>query len=92
MNQICDLGGDTDTNCCIVGTVIGPLIGMSYFGSKFNIMLELIPPNRAIYSVSLAFLFVLYLKKSNEDDSLVKNDKYFLQQILTMIYGDIKID
>ena len=92
MNQICDLGGDTDTNCCIVGTVIGPLIGMSYFGSKFNIMLELIPPNRAIYSVALAFLFVLYLKKSNEDDSLVKNDKYFLQQILTMIYGDIELD
>ena len=92
MYKICDLGGDTDTNCCIVGTVIGPLIGMSYFGSKLNSMLELIPPKRAIYSVSLAYLLVIYLKKSNEDNNLLKNDKYFLQQILTMIYGDIKID
>ena len=92
MYKICDLGGDTDTNCCIVGTVIGPLIGISYFGSKLNSMLELIPPKRAIYSVSLAYLLVIYLKKSNEDDNLLKNDKYFLQQILTMIYGDIKID
>ena len=92
MYKICDLGGDTDTNCCIVGTVIGPLIGMSYFGSKLNKMLELIPPNRAIYSVALAYLLVIYLKKSNEDDNLLKNDKYFLQQILTMIYGDIELD
>ena len=31
MNQICDYGGDTDTNCAIVGTVIGPLIGYKNF-------------------------------------------------------------
>jgi len=92
MNQICDLGGDTDTNCCIVGAVIGPLIGIKYFGKELNDMIELIPPNRAIYSVAMILLFVIYLNKSNKDDNLVNNDKYFLKQILTMIYGDIELD
>ena len=92
MNQICDLGGDTDTNCCIVGAVIGPLIGMSNFGKEFNTMLELIPTDRAIYSVAMILLFVIYLNKSNKDENLVKDDKYFLKQILTMIYGDIELD
>ena len=37
MNQICDYGGDTDTNCAIVGTVIGPLIGYKNFSKdKWN--------------------------------------------------------
>ena len=89
MEQICDLGGDTDTNCCIVGAVIGPLIGMGNFGNEFNKMIELIPPNRAIYSVSMILLFIIYLKKSNKDENLVKDDKYFLKQILTMLYGNV---
>ena len=89
MNQICDLGGDTDTNCCIVGAVIGPLIGMGNFGEEFNKMIELIPPNRAIYSVSMILLFVIYLYKSNKDENLIKDNKYFLRQILTMLYGTI---
>ena len=92
MNQICDLGGDTDTNCCIVGGVIGPLIGMNNFGKELNIMIELIPPNRAIYSVAMIMLFVIYLNKSNRDENLIKNDKYFLKQIFTMLYGDIDLD
>ena len=41
MCEICDKGGDTDTNCCIVGAVLGPLIGMSNFGKEFNKMIEL---------------------------------------------------
>ena len=91
MNMICDLGGDTDTNCCIVGAVIGPLIGMKYFGYEFKQMLDVIPPNRPIYSIHMAILFVLYLNKSNRDSNLVMNDKYFLQQLLTMIYGNIDL-
>jgi len=91
MNQICNLGGDTDTNCCIVGTVIGPIIGMSNFGNDFNKMLELIPPGRGIYSAALVLLLVLYLGKSNKDQNLINNDKYFLQQLLTMLYGEIQI-
>ena len=92
MNQICDLGGDTDTNCCIVGAVIGPLIGMNNFGKELRTMIELIPPDRGIYSVSMILLFIIYLKKSNKDENLVKDNKYFLKQILTMLYGDIDLD
>ena len=91
MNMICNLGGDTDTNCCIVGAVIGPLIGMNNFGYEFKQMLDVIPPNRPIYSVHMALLFVLYLYKSNRDNNLLTNDKYFLQQLLTMIYGVIDL-
>ena len=92
MNKICELGGDTDTNCCIVGAVIGPLIGLSGFQDYFIQMINVIPPHRAIYSVALAVLFVIYLKKSTYDNNLVLNDKYFLQQILTMLYGDIDLN
>ena len=91
MNMICNLGGDTDTNCCIVGAVIGPLIGMNYFGYEFKQMLDVIPPNRPIYSIHMAILFVLYLYKSNRESKLLTNDKYFLQQLLTMIYGNIDL-
>ena len=91
MNMICNLGGDTDTNCCIVGAVIGPLIGMKNFGFEFKQMLDVIPPSRPIYSVHMAVLFVLYLNKSNRDNKLIMNDKYFLQQLLTMIYGNIDL-
>ena len=92
MSQICDLGGDTDTNCCIVGAVIGPLIGVSNFGKELNKMIELIPTDRAIYSVAMILLFVIYLNKSNKDENLVKNDKYFLKQILIMLYGNIELE
>ena len=65
---------------------------MNNFGKEFNKMIELIPPNRAIYSVPTILLFVIYLNKSNKDENLVKNDKYFLKQIFTMLYGDIDLD
>ena len=34
IQEICDYGGDTDTNAAIVGTVIGPLIGFKNFGDE----------------------------------------------------------
>ena len=68
------------------------ITGMNNFGKEFNTMIELIPPNRAIYSVSMIILFIIYLNKSNKDENLVKNDKYFLKQILTMIYGNIELE
>ena len=65
---------------------------MANFGNEFYKMLELVPPNREIYSVSLVLLFIVYLKKSNRDEKLLQNDKYFLQQILTMLYGNIELN
>ena len=91
MEHICNLGGDTDTNCCIVGAIIGPLIGMNNFGENFKEMLNLIPINRPIYCAPMAVLLVIYLKKSNRDNNLIQNDKYFLQQLLTLLYGSIDL-
>jgi ADP-ribosylglycohydrolase len=39
--EICDFGGDTDTNGAIVGMVIGPLIGISNFDiNYFDVLLN----------------------------------------------------
>lgn len=35
INFICNLGGDTDTNCCIVGGVIGALLGVDNLGKDY---------------------------------------------------------
>ena len=92
MNEICDLGGDTDTNCCIVGGIIGTIFGMSNFGPNFYNSLELIPPKRYIYSIALMVPYIMYLKKSNEDSGLIKNECYFLKTILTLLYDDFEVD
>ena len=92
MKEICDLGGDTDTNCCIVGGVIGPIFGIENFGKNFKITLELIPTNRDIYSIALMIPYIIYLEKSNKDDELIKNEKYFLKTILTLLYDKIDLD
>jgi ADP-ribosylglycohydrolase len=92
MDQICDLGGDTDTNCCIVGGIIGPIFGMSNFGSNFYSSLDLIPQKRYIYSIALMVPYIMYLKKSNEHSSLIKNDRYFLKTILTLLYYDFEVN
>jgi hypothetical protein len=35
INFICNKGGDTDTNCCIVGGVIGAIIGIRDIGTEY---------------------------------------------------------
>ena len=92
MNEICDLGGDTDTNCCIVGGIIGPIFGIEKFGKNFKIVLELIPQNRDIYTIALMIPYLIYLEKSNKNDELIKNEKYFLKTILTLLYDEIDLD
>jgi ADP-ribosylglycohydrolase len=92
MKEICDLGGDTDTNCCIVGGIIGPIFGMQNFGPNFQKSLGLIPQNRDMYSIAIMVLYIIYLDKSNKNDELIKNERYFLQTILTLLYDEIDID
>lgn len=92
LNQICNLGGDTDTNACIVGGIIGPLIGFKNFGDYFDKVLDVIPRNRSLFSICIMVLYVQYLKKSNRNTDLIKNDHYFLETILTLLYDDIEID
>jgi ADP-ribosylglycohydrolase len=92
MEQICNLGGDTDTNCCIVGSVIGPLVGLNKFGKYFDKIIDVIPKNRYLFSICLMLPYVLYLKNSNRNNELIKDEHYFLRTILTMLYDDIEID
>ena len=92
MKEICNLGGDTDTNCCIVGGIIGPIFGMQNFGKNFQTSLGLIPQNRDMYSIPLMVLYIMYLQKSNKNDELIKNERYFLQTILTLLYDENDID
>mgnify|MGYP002624576823 CR=1 FL=1 len=92
MGEICDLGGDTDTNCCIVGGIIGPLFGIQNFGKNFKKSLELIPLNRDMFSIPLMIPYIIYLQKSNKDDEFIKDDRYFLRTILTLLYDEIDID
>ena len=78
MEQICNLGGDTDTNCCIVGSVIGPLVGLNKFGKYFDKIIDVIPKNRYLFSICLMLPYVLYLKNSNRNNELIKDEHYFL--------------
>ena len=92
MNEICNLGGDTEGNCCIVGGIIGPIFGMSNFGKHFFNSLESISPKRYLYSIALMVPYIIYLKKSNKDIKLIQNEHYFLQTILTLLYDKIELD
>ena len=92
LDEICNLGGDTDTNACIVGGVIGPLVGLNNFGEYFFKVLDVVPNNRSLFSVFIIFLYVQYLKNSNRNNGLIKNEKYFLKTILTLLYDDIEIN
>ena len=92
MEEICNLGGDTDTNCCIVGAVIGPLDGFYHFGEYFEKMIDVIPRNRYLFSVCLMVPYVNFLKNSKSRDNNDDYEHYFLKTILTMLYDEIEID
>ena len=68
MCDICDFGGDTDTNCAIVGTLIGPLIGYKNFDKKlFDRFISFIPEERTEFISSFMFIYVNYLEKQYFD-------------------------
>ena len=63
IQEICDYGGDTDTNSSIVGTVIGPMIGYLNFTNDklFHNLINFFEPNRILYTSSLIYYFIEYL-------------------------------
>ena len=76
--EICDFGGDTDTNSAIVGTLFGPLIGYKNFGDKyFSRMFSFIPNERTEFINSFMVIYVDYLEKkyleNKEKDAKVYN-------------------
>ena len=64
MCKVCNYGGDTDTNCAIVGAMIGPLIGYKKFGSEyFDIFINFIPERRLQFNSAFMYIYVSYLEE-----------------------------
>ena len=64
MSEICDYGGDTDTNCAIVGAMVGPIIGYKNFGNEnFKKLIYFIPKTRSQFNSAFMYIYVDYLEK-----------------------------
>ena len=100
MCDICDLGGDTDTNCAIVGTLIGPLIGYKNFKKElFDKFIKYIPKKRSQFNSAFMYIYVNYLeeqfisKKNEINEENKKNDsnkrkfKYTTKKKLEEFFG-----
>ena len=100
MCDICDYGGDTDTNCAIVGTLIGPLIGYKNFKKElFDKFIKYIPKKRSQFNSAFMYIYVNYLeeqfisKKNGINEENQKNDpkkrkfKYTTKKKLEEFFG-----
>lgn len=85
--EICDCGGDTDTNAAIVGCALGPLFGLKSFGdSNLNILLSNIEEERFMYNNNLVWCFVMFLK----DKVWVNNNNKF--RFFTLLLNLLNIE
>ena len=65
MCEICDKGGDTDTNCAIVGAMIGPLIGYKNFSQElFERFIKFVPNTRCQFNSAFMYVYVKYLEEN----------------------------
>ena len=96
IKEICDFGGDTDTNCCIVGGIIGPLIGYFNFEKKyFDIFIRYYSDTRIQYSNAFVYFFVKYLEdmKNNNKEDKEKDNKIrfnYIKYLYFMIVGELE--
>ena len=73
--DISDFGGDTDTNGAIVGSVLGPLIGLENLDRKyFDIFLNFYSRQRLVYNSAFMYYYAEYLT-SIENGKLKLNKK-----------------
>ena len=77
IEEICDYGGDTDTNAAIVGTVIGPMIGYSNFTKDklFENLILFFNSSRLIYTSGLIYFFVEYLDNNFNGKNYENNNE-----------------
>ena len=62
MYEICDFGGDTDTNAAIVGMIMGPLIGLDNFDKNYlETFLSFYSKDRMIYTNVFMYFYAKYL-------------------------------
>ena len=94
IQEICDYGGDTDTNAAIVGTVIGPMVGYLNFTKDklFQNLLNFFEPNRIIYTTSLMYFFVEYLDNCFNKKNIINNNmvKFNTLKIILDMIAKIK--
>ena len=78
MCEVCDKGGDTDTNCAIVGAMIGPLIGYKNFKQDlFERFIRFVPDKRCQYNSAFMYVYVKYLEEKllNNQSNNENNEK-----------------
>ena len=92
--DICDFGGDTDTNGAIAGMVIGSLVGMENFEKKyFDIFLSFYDETRIIYTNTFMYFYVTFLEKISSTKYKPNSNSpvsfNFINMFLNMLYRDI---
>ena len=92
--DICNFGGDTETNSAIVGMIIGPLIGMENFDKKyFDIFLNYYSAERLIYTNVFMYFYANYLLEMAKYPAYIENynrvNFNFMEIILNMINKEI---
>ena len=94
--DICDFGGDTDTNAAIVGMVIGPLIGLENLDKKyFEVFLDFYSKKRIIYTNVLMYYYIEFLNNIHNLKYKGNDEKYnnvsfnFIEIILNVLNDEI---
>ena len=82
--EICNLGGDADTNAAIVLAVIGPLVGLQKFGKKFYTVFNVLSIDRYMFSPCLMVLFVYHLLESLNVGKVIHKN-LFAKTIMTFL-------
>ena len=89
MCDVCDYGGDTDTNCAIVGAMIGPLIGYKNFKTDlFERFIKFVPDMRCQYTSAFMYVYVNYL----EDNLLNDETKKKIEEMFKIDKSEMPMD